>query len=279
MTKSNPDPLERALLALLVPLVRLVLKRGVAFGRFSEIVKRAYVEAARRDFSVPGRKISISRIAVLTGLTRKEASRLSQENPDRDEARMRQQVNRAARVVSAWVQDPTYHDGRGAPASLYFETDEGVSFSDLVTAHGADVPPRAVLDELERVGAVDRRKDGRVHLVARAYIPTADEAAKLEILGTDVADLIASIEHNLDSEATPPYFQRKVAYDNLPAEYLPALRALLAKKGQGLLEELDADMAKHDRDLVQESEGGDRRRAMIGIYYFEDDNFEGDGDE
>lgn len=279
MTKSNPDPLERALLALLVPLVRLVLRRGMAFGRFAEIVKRAYVEAARRDFSVPGRKISISRIAVLTGLTRKEASRLSQEDPDRDEARMRQQVNRAARVVSAWVQDPTYHDGRGAPASLYFENDEGVSFSDLVTAHGADVTPRAVLDELERVGAVDRRKDGRVHLVARAYIPTADEAAKLGILGTDVADLIASIEHNLDSEATPPYFQRKVAYDNLPAEYLPALRALLAKKGQQLLEELDADMASHDRDLVQETEGGDRRRAMIGIYYYDDDSFEGDGNE
>ena len=279
MTKSDPDPLERALLALLVPLVRLVLKRGMAFGRFSELVKRAYVEAASRDFSVPGRKISISRIAVLTGLTRKEASRLSKEDLDRDEGRMRQQVNRAARVVSAWVQDPAYHDGRGAPASLYFETDEGPSFCDLVSAHGADVPPRAVLDELERVGAVARRKDGRVHLVSRAYIPTTDEAAKLEILGTDVADLVSSIEHNLDPETTTPFFQRKVAYDNLPAEYLPALRALLAKKGQSLLEELDADMSGHDRDVVDEPGGGERRRAMIGIYYFEDDDFEGEGDE
>lgn len=271
MTQSDSDPLERALLTLLVPLVRLVLKRGMAFGRFAEIVKRAYVEAARRDFSVPGRKISISRIAVLTGLTRKEASRLSQADPDRDEARMRQQVNRAARVVSAWVQDPTYHDGRGAPASLYFESEEGPSFCSLVSTHGADVTPRAVLDELLRVGAVDWRKDGRVHLVERAYIPAADEAAKLEILGADVADLVSSIEHNLDPEATPAFFQRKVAYDNLPPEYLPALRALLAKKGQGLLEELDADMAAHDRDLRDVEQEGERCRAMVGIYYFEDE--------
>ena len=84
MSSQNPDPLERALEMLLLPVVRLALKRGLAFGRFSEMLKRAYVAAARRDFTVPGRKLSLSRVAVLTGMTRKEASRLMQEDPDRD---------------------------------------------------------------------------------------------------------------------------------------------------------------------------------------------------
>src|SRR6056297_393443 len=60
--------LERAVLTLLRPLIRLVLKRGMAYGQFAELVKRAYVDSARTDFGVPGRKLTISRVAVLTGL-------------------------------------------------------------------------------------------------------------------------------------------------------------------------------------------------------------------
>ena len=116
MSSQNPDPLERALEMLLLPVVRLALKRGLAFGRFSEMLKRAYVAAARRDFTVPGRKLSLSRVAVLTGMTRKEASRLMKDDPDRDLGkRMIRQVNRAARVVSAWVEDPDYQDVRARP--------------------------------------------------------------------------------------------------------------------------------------------------------------------
>lgn len=274
MPESRQDPLERALEALLLPLVRLALKRGLAFGRFTELLKRAYVTAAQRDFTVPGRKLSISRVAVLTGLTRKEASRLMQYESDESPGdRPRRQVNRAARVVSAWVEDPAFHDGRGAPASLPFESERGPSFSSLVATHGADVPARAVLDELVRVGAIGERTDGRLHLIERAYIPARDDEAKLSMLGTDVADLVSAIDHNLDPGDAPPFFQRKVAYDNLPKRYLPSLRALLSDEGQALLERLNEDMAAQDRDLHPDdsADGEDARtRAMIGLYYFEE---------
>jgi Family of unknown function (DUF6502) len=275
LPKKSSDALERAVVALMRPLVRLVLKRGMAFGQFAELVKRAYVEAAEEDFAVPGRKLTISRVAVLTGLTRKEASRLMQEEPPVSESQARRRVNRAARVVSAWAVEGAFHDAQGVPRDLPFDASDGPSFSKLVARHGADVPPRAVLDELVRVGAVVRRDDGLIHLVERAYIPASDEAEKLDILGTDVADLIASIEHNLDSEAQVRFFQRKVAYDNLPADYLPALRARAAEHGQSLLETLNEDMARHDRDLSGEANESPRRRAMVGVYYFEDE-FDGD---
>jgi hypothetical protein len=258
VSNSSSQALERAVVALMRPLVRLVLKRGMAFGQFA----------------VPGRKLTISRVAVLTGLTRKEASRLMQEEPAVSESQARRRVNRAARVVSAWAVDPAFQDAQGAPLELPFDSGGGdePSFTRLVALHGADVPPRAVLDELMRVGAVARREDGRIHLVERAYIPAGDEAAKLDILGTDAADLIAAIEHNLGSDVAVPYFQRKVAYDNLPADYLPVLRALLAERGQALLETLNDDMARHDRDLGAVTSDAPRRRAMIGIYYFEEEH-------
>jgi len=274
--------------ALLRPLVRLMLKRGVAYGQFAELAKQAFVDVARRDFVVPGRKVTVSRVAVLTGLTRKEAKRLLDEQAPADSGNPRRRINRAARVLSAWVQDEAYHDGRGAPASLPFDRDdEGATFSQLVAAHGGDVTPRAVLDELIRVGAVRRLKDGRLRPVERVYVPHADEGEKLVILGTDVGDLIATIDHNLDAKVGETFFQRKVAYDNLPPAYLDELRALVRSDAQALLERFDADMAAHDRDAspatrgrraptqAEEEETG-RRRAMVGIYYFED---EADEDE
>lgn len=271
MAKSSAEALEHAVVALLRPLVRLVLKRGMAFGQFAELVKRAYVEAVEKDFTVPGRKLTISRVAVLTGLTRKEASRLMQAEPTVSESQARRRINRAARVVSAWAVDRAFQSEGGVPLDLPFDAVEGPAFTRLVALHGADVPPRAVLDELLRVGAVSRLDDGRIRLVERSYIPSGDEAEKLEILGTDVSDLIAAIDHNLEPDAAVRFFQRKVAYDNLPADYLPALRALLAEHGQRLLERLNEDMARHDRDVSGRSTEGPRRRAMVGIYYFEDE--------
>jgi hypothetical protein len=267
----RPTPLSRAVVTLLKPLVRLVLKRGMAFGQFSELLKRAYVEVAQEDFAVPGRKLTISRVAVLTGLTRKEAKRVLEADGDDPSAGSRRRINRAARVVSAWVSESDYHDRRGAPASLPFEHEEDPSFSSLVQEHGADVTARAVLDELLRVGAVEHLKDGRIRLVERAYIPQADEGEKLEILGTDVADLIASIEHNLEPQSGRPFYQRKVAYDNLPAAWLPSLQELVRSRAQELLEELNEEMAAHDVDLVPDSatEGDGGSRAMVGIYYFQ----------
>jgi hypothetical protein len=274
-------------MTLLVPLARLVMKRGLSFGELAELLKRAYVEAARRHFSVPGQKLTISRIAVLTGLTRKEASRIVWADEIPLEEVERGRVNRAARVMTAWAQESDFQDARGTPASLPFDSEDGPSVSEIVRRHGADVTPRAVLDELVRVGVVRELKNGTYKPVERAYIPHSDPAEKLSILGTDVADLIASIDHNLgmsldeslgknlEHAQGEPFYQRKVAYDRLPAEYLPELRALVRREAQALLERLDREMSVQDQDDSPQPEARATRRAMIGIYYFEEEERKG----
>jgi len=107
--------------------------------------------------------------------------------------------------------------------------------------------------------------------VARAYIPSGSEAEKLHILGTDVADLVATIDHNLYHAEDDALFQRKVSYDNLPAEVLPALRKLSREKAQLLLEEMNDVLAEQDRDVNPDVQGIGRKRAGLAIYYFEDD--------
>ena len=259
------SPLGSAVLRILRPLARILLRNGVPYGAFSEYAKQAYVDVAAAEFGVPGRKPSGSRIAVLTGLTRKEVARLWKRDDETPPAVER--YNRAARVVSAWVREADFHDRAGRPASLPFEGES--SFSELVRRSGGDVPPRAVLDELLRVGAVEELRNGRLRLVVRAYVPRTGEEEKLGILGSDVAELIETIDHNLTHPPDEAFFQRKVAYDNLVGECLPDVRARAARRSQSLLEALDRVMSQSDRDANPDVEGTGRHKAVLGIYYLE----------
>ena len=254
---------------LLRPLVRVLLRYGIPYGAFADLAKRAYVDVARHEFSISGRKQTLSRVSVITGLSRKEVRRVLALPPTDDVASV-ERYNRAARVISGWVRDAGFHDRAGRPAALPMEGDSP-DFSSLVRKHSGDVPARAVYDELERVGAVERLKDGRIRLTTRAYVPQAGEVDKLAILGVDVAELISCIDHNLQSPAEEAYFQRKVSYDNLPAEAMSELRELAGKRAQRMLEELDVWMSEHDRDVTPSAAGTGRKRASIGVYYHEEE--------
>jgi len=273
----NHDPRDRtlevlsaAVVRILRPLVRVLLRHGVPFGAFAELARRIYVDVASSDFRIDKRKQTVSRVAVITGLTRKEVSRVAGVPPPsaREES---ERYNRAARVVTGWATDARFGGDDGQPRALLPDTE----FAELVRKFSGDMPARAVLDELVRVGAVVRDEAGRVRLDVRAYVPGSAGLDKLEILGADVAALVETIDHNLTSSPQQAWFQRKVLYDNLPAEALPLLRRLASGEGQQLLEMLNREMSAHDRDNNPEATGSGRHTAMVGVYYHECETREG----
>lgn len=275
MNDTDTKPLHRALFRILRPLARLLLRNGIPFGEFAELVKRAYVEAALEDFSDGRRKPTDSRAAVMTGLTRKEVKRqreiLAGENPVRETTT---HANRASRVVSGWVHDAAFQARDGEPALLPFEG--SLSFSALVKQYSGDVPPRAVLDELVRVGVASMDNDsGLIQLKQRAYVPAGDSEEMLRIFGEDVSDLVATIDYNLVSSESgqQPLFQRTLTYDNIPPEIMERWRAHAAVQSQALLEQLDKWLGPHDRGIARE--GADNHtgapvRTGVSIFYFED---------
>jgi hypothetical protein len=269
MHDESRKTLSAAILKLLRPLVRLMLRNGLTYGDFADLSKWVFMDVAAQEFSIPGRKQSISRVSVITGLTRKEVSRL-QKITTPDDSAIAHQYNRAARVISGWLRDKAFHDNQGQPADLHFDTGKH-NFSELVRRHSGDVPPRAILDELLRVGTVATNEDGRIHLLTDGFVPRTGEKDKLHILGTDVQFLLSTIDYNLQQKTQTPRFQRKVAYNNLPVEALPAFRELSAERAQALLIELDRYLSKHDRDLNPQVKGTGRKEAGLGIYYFEQD--------
>jgi hypothetical protein len=264
------DKHQKALLAavarLLKSLVRILIRNGVSYGTFSDIAKWVFVNVAEKEFGIEGRKQSTSRVSVITGLNRKEVSRIRRLAKPDDQADS-EKYNRAARVIAAWCRESDFQDAEGTPADLSL-AGPWATFSELVRRFSGDVPARAILDELIRVGVVSQLNSGKIRLLANSYVPRRSEADKLHILGSDVAHLISTIDHNITSPADAR-FQRKVAYDNLPDWVLPKFRKLSAEKAQALLKELDRWLSRHDRDAAPQTEGTGRNLAGLGIYYFE----------
>ena len=258
--------LTAALRQLLRPLFRVLLRQSMSFVAFEELAKRVYVEVAMNEFAIEGKKPSISRASILSGLTRKEVQRLLAEAPGY-EGDSGERYNRAARVLTGWTRDTEFLGEDGEPRALPFDGETG--FAALVRRYSGDMPARAVLDELVRVGAVRRREDGQHELVTRAYVPQRSAADKLAILGVDVADLVATIGHNMEHGEADPRFQRKVMYHSIPVTALPAFRKLAAAQGQALLERLDRWLLAHDSDIPADGSGPERRRVGVGIHYFE----------
>jgi hypothetical protein len=251
---------------LLRPLIRLLLEHGMAFAEFTELARSVYVQVADQDFALPGRKQTDSRVSVITGLTRKEVSRLRGTAAPSD-AESGQSYNRAARVVSAWVRE--YPMEGTASGVTPLPLDGPASLADLVRRYSGDMPVRAVVDELMRVGAIRIRDSGEVELQHRHYLPPPGEKRKLVYLGDDVADLISTITHNLAAKKGETLFQRKVYYDNIPDGHMNAVRTIARQRGEALIDTLVHDMGAHDRDVRPKLEGEGRNRAVVGIYYHE----------
>jgi len=273
--KSTSKPrvgqaLTAAVERLLRPLFRILLRNHMSFKAFVDIAKHTYVDVAADEFGIPGKKTSVSRVALLSGLTRKEVQRLL-DAPAVDDAEAGERYNRAARVVAGWIRDPEFSDANGNPKVLALQDGGSANFAALARRFSGDIPFRAVLDELLRVGVVEKIDDETVRLKTRAYVPESGDTDKLNILGTDVSDLIATIDHNLQHGAADPFFQRKVMYDNVPVEALQEFRRMSGAQAQSLLERLDKWLSQHDRDTRPETGGTGQVRTGIGIYYFEED--------
>lgn len=270
-SKTAPTPakslISQALSQLLRPLVRILLRQGIAFDSLSELLKQAYVEVADKEFGLPGKKQTVSRISTITGLTRKEVTRIQQLDAI-DISEINQQFNRAARVIVGWISEDDFLDAQQQPLALSLEQGPH-SFNELVKRFSGDIPPRAIADELMRVGAIEQTHDGKVKLVQRAYVPLNDMGEKIKILGTDVSDLIQTIDHNIQGQQ-PAHYQRKVCYNAIPKSRLPELREKLNVLAQQNLEHMNDIMLQYDSDANKQVEKGSAR-AGVGIYYFEED--------
>ena len=259
--------LANSILLLLKPLVGLMNRNGVAFGDFAKLAKQAYIQETEQELIKSGEKATTSKIAIISGLTRKDVAALRKESFPKFE--QSHQKNRAVRVISGWVSDTEFCDDEGNANELPIRGESG-SFEALVNRYSGDIPFPSMLKELERIKTVERTEDKKVSLVRAVYVASNEDDDKYDNLGEDVHLLISTIKHNITTEDEPLRYQRKVCYDKVPGKYVDEFRMMANKGSQSLLVKLNAWLAKHDVDRQPDLEKKDLMKVGLGLYYFEE---------
>ncbi|MBX2883499.1 MAG: hypothetical protein KTR32_26325 [Granulosicoccus sp.] len=265
MSEHFKTVLAKAVVTVLRPLLRVLIKNEISHAEFSELARQAYVQVAYENFSIPGRKTTYSRVAVLTGLSRKEVVRL-QKLLEEDNLAIKSSPNRAVRVINGWLKDAEFLDASNDPMDLPLHGEQG-SFATLVARYSGDITLGAVVDELERVGVVSRPDKQTVRLNSIGYIPQEDELEKIKILSICTADLLETAVHNLDAQESDVRFQRQMIYPNVPNEIVQEFKRYSSDKSSSLLQDLNRFLA--DRTKPDDASGISGSRVGLGVYFFE----------
>ena len=267
MESKHKNVLARAIIKILRPLVRVLIRNEVTHAELTELVRQTYVEVAYDTYSIPGQEMTFSRVAVLTGLSRKEVVRLK-GILDSEEVLVKQAPNRAQRVVHGWLSDKQFLDRKKQPKELPVKG-EGSSFQALVQRYSGDITYGAVLDELNLIGVTELSENNTVRLINKAYIPFKDELEKVRIMAVCVSDLFETAVYNIEDQGGSPRFQRQMVYSGVEQGIAEEFKSLSGDKAAELLEHLNKYLSAK-RENSTDAERASGVRVGLGIYYFEE---------
>ncbi len=268
MGQEVKDHLRRALALMLKPLIRLLIAQGVTHAEFAETAKEVYVETALRHFE-DGHRVNKSRVAILTGLTRKEVKNVIDRNlgetaPDR-------KYSRPERVLAGWYSDPNYIGPYGIPLELPYEAAEpdGLSFITLVRQYSGDMAPRQMLNELIQAGSVVEI-DGSYKAIRRSFRHSALSPQFITRLGEVGYRVFSTAAKNIDKEVKGSgYFDRMVvADDGCPKAVIEKFDDYIKARGQEFLEEVDVWFSSQRRQSPTEEQNFETGLYMV--HYVED---------
>ncbi len=238
--------------SLMKPIIMLLLRNGVTYKEFALLCKSIFVEAAAQDYGIRGRPTNVSRIAVLTGIDRKEVKRIKdllQENLVAQEAQSAQ--DRITRLLTAWHRDPEFSTSDGQARILPLEGDVG-SFQALVRRFGGDVPRQALFKEMLRVGVIAKTDQG-TQAMSRYFFPAQSDPQALLRAGSVISELGETLFHNLyvvdeskSGQKLRRRFERRASNNFVDAKHTKAFHAFLEVEGQAFLERVDAWLSEHE---------------------------------
>lgn len=269
MGQDVKDHLRRALSLMFKPLVRLLIAQGVTHAEFSETVKEVYVEVALRHFETEG-KVNKSRIAILTGLTRKEVKNVIDRTLEG--GYQEKTYSRPERVLTGWYSDPNFQGPYGIPLELAYEAEnaEDPSFVELVRRYSGDMAPRQMLNQLIEAGSV-LEVEGRYRAIRRIFKHTTLSPSLIKRLGEVGYRVFSTAAKNIDKQMEGSgYFDRMVFADEGCTEnVIEAFDHYIKPRGQEFLEEIDVWFSSRKG----ENDPGEKPRetGLYMVHYVEDD--------
>jgi hypothetical protein len=272
MTGDVQERLLAAVYTCLRPLARILLRSGVSYRQFADVAKRAFVFESFAEKDSRGRPINTSRVAVRTGLSRKEVRKLLETSLEIVGSSSGVTLNHSgppAKVLHAWHMDRRFLSDNGTPLDLPF--DNGAPcFCDLVRAVAGDVPPGAVRAELKRAGAIVDLEDGLVRVVKRYFVPGNFDEKAITVISGILFPLTAGIDHNANPVRNADGFIQRFAYsDRVDAANVPVFRKWARIEATQFIESIDDWLAKNEQRERPDVDRGDERIVGVGVFYYE----------
>lgn len=264
----QPELAAQAIAQVLRPLARLMIDHGLQLPALVELLKTALVAEADRRYGLAGKGNSDTRIALLTGVHRKDVKRLRGDGAP--EPTRVPDAPLAAAVVARWISEPRYLNANRTPRPLARTPRKSHAgepdFTTLVAEVTVDVGARAVLDELVRLGVVERRADGLLALTDTAFVPARGGDEAFHFLAANVSDHLATAVHNLAPHLSGEARLEQSAFSQgLSPEQAEALHALARQLWTGALQPfLQMATVAEQRSAAA---AGPRRRVRFGVYF------------
>jgi hypothetical protein len=262
-SSSRAGIVMRGVLKMFRPAARLLLRHGVTYPAFASALKRVFLEAAQAELASRGMAATDSALTLMSGVHRRDVRQLTRGAAPRAAAQG-EAFGLATQVVARWLHDPAFAGEGGTRRALPRTGD--TSFDALVSAVSRDVRPRAVLDELKRLGVVDE-DESAVALRAEGFAPRAGFEEMAWLFADNLHDHLAAAAANLQGERN--FLEQSVFVDELTEASAASLHRVSTRAWKQAFATVMAEAQRRfDEDAAHAAPAQRDRRARFGVYFY-----------
>jgi len=269
MSKSSRDHLLSAFRRVLRPLIRILVRSGVRYDEFLELVRGVYVETAVRDGLGDGARPTRARVSISTGVARRDVDRFIDKEGDVPIAQ-KSLTRTLMEALHRWHTDPQFVGPYGIPLELERNSLKSRSFRELVHSINPAVSDADALDELVRLRAVVLSGDTHIRAISRVLIPVEEMSqAQLEFFGNALTRLADTLQFNMDPKNSAKRLEQSVISDRgLPKDVLPVFEKYVRERVTELLVEIDNWLSPYSANDANPAEPPER--VGLAVFQFVD---------
>ena len=260
--------LRNACQTLLRPIASVLMKSGMTWKEFSDLSKTVFVSVASDEFGIRGRPTNVSRVSILTGISRKEIKR-QRDLIETEAPPSSSKTTDATRLLSGWHQDRLYTNSQDEPLPLA-KQGTAPSFQSLFEVYGGDTPEQTLTRELLAANSIEPDSDGRYVATRRYHMPANMDVGNIHFLGSNLHDHAQTLSNNLSDDGSPKRLEGFAVDDRIDPEAVDKFREFIDQKGEQFLEDVDEWLNRHRFDAT-DSKKTSPVRLGLGIYAIQGD--------
>ena len=240
--------------SLIRPAVRFCLRHGITIQDITEATKVIMIQEAEIDTRKRKDKINDSRMSVMTGIHRRDVTRLRDE-----EFNPKESISLAARVIGHWQQNETY---KGRPLSYGFDQSD---FTSLCRDVSKDLHPQSIVVELLRSeNAIE--KDGLLYLQDKIFNPKRDIESSYHLLSNDNCDLAMAVEENIFESSEIPNLHIRTEYDKVTPAAEGEIKKWILEKGEAVQAQARTFISDKDMDINPKLANDSNKNALRVVF-------------